>query len=176
MMKPYTLYLDDIDHLFNTPDFNPRSAHPRERSGLDALILKLQLQNQPYPDALIIYLPPEQITPDILELTRGAIQRYATMKIDEGGEELVRLRRSGLRGLAYGTAFLMVCLFIAYLGQVAPGLSPALSGFIYNGFTIIGWVSLWHPTEGLLFDWFEPWRDRRLYRVIELMEIEIKPA
>jgi hypothetical protein len=176
MTEPYILYLDDIEHLFVAPDFNWRSAHPRETSGIEALFLQLQLQSQPLPDKLLIYLPADQVTPELTQQVEAGINRYATMKIKNCSEALTLLRRRGLRGLLYGITFLIICGLIAYTATIVPGLPLWLSGFIYNGFSIIGWVSLWHPTEALLYDWFEPWRDRRLSRHMETMALEIKAA
>jgi hypothetical protein len=176
MSQSYTLYLDDLSHLFNTPELDLRSAHPRETSGLEALFLQLQLQNQPYPDKLIICLPAEQIAPELTPKVKVAMDRYMDMKIEESAQQLVLLRRRGLRSLVYGITFLAICLVIAYIGANATWMPPWLGGFIYNGFSIIGWVSLWHPTEELLFNWYEPWRDRRLSRYVKTMALEIQPA
>jgi hypothetical protein len=171
-----TITLDDVRHLFNAPDFDLFSPHPRKISGMQALSLQLQLQSQPYPDTLIICLPAEQITPDLLPQVKTAINRFTDMKIEESAQQLVILRRRGLRSLLYGIIFLAICLVIAYIGETAAWMPRWLGGFIYNGFSIIGWVSLWHPTEALLFDWYEPWRDRRLARYVKTMALEIQPS
>jgi hypothetical protein len=53
---------------------------------------------------------------------------------------------------------------------------PSLfKSILAEGFTIIGWVGLWHPVETLLYDWIPIARENDVYQFIQAMDIEILP-
>jgi hypothetical protein len=178
MPHEITLHLNDVHHLFNAPEFDLFSPHPRSVSGIESIMQELKPMRLQTGDALhtSIVLPPEQITPDLPQQIRAAVARYTEQKIREMDGELASLRTRGFRALRTGMLFLGACLLLGALAERAEFLPHWLSSFLYNGFTIIGWVSLWHPAEAVLFDWAPYWLDKRLYRRIAAMEIEIKPA
>ncbi len=43
-----------------------------------------------------------------------------------------------------------------------------------EGFLIAGWVSLWHPIEVLLYEWWPLSRENRIYESIMKMEIVVR--
>lgn len=174
MQQEYTFHLDDIRHLFNAPEFDPFSAYPRDKSVLDWVLEELKTIHKPDSIKLTIYLPAGQIAPELEAQTHIALERYCEMKAAQALQDMDSVRRQGLRELTYGSAFLLVCLGLAVFAEQASFLPPWLSGFLFNGFTVIGWVSLWHPTEILLFDVTPSRRDKLLYELIAKAEIDIK--
>jgi len=171
-----TLYLDDIQHLFNAPGFDLSAAHPRTVSGIDTIFAHMRLHLKQHDFKATLILPSEQITPDLAERVHAGLRIYARQKIEQADQELASRHILGTRSLLYGIGFLAVCLLIAVLAQQATFLPNWLSGLISNAFTIIGSVSLWHPAESFLFDWFPPTRDKLIYSRVEKMDIEIKAA
>lgn len=174
MQQEYTIHLDDVRHLFNAPEFDPFAPHPRDTSVLDWMLE--ELKTIPKPDSIrtTLYLPAEQVTPELTAQIHSALRRYCDVKIEQAVQDLDSQRRQGLRQLGYGSLFLLICLGLAVFAEQAAFLPDWLSGFLFNGFTVIGWVSLWHPTEILLFDLTPSRRDKSLYALIANMEIEIK--
>jgi hypothetical protein len=175
MPHQITLHLDDIQHLFTAPDFDLFSPHPRDESGIDAIIDELTPKSLYESLRVTIILPREQITADLLAQVRNALQLYTEQRIKRMEQELSLQRASSIRSLQLGFIFLGACLLLAALFEAASFLPLWLSSFLNNGFTIIGWVSLWHPTESLLFDWWPYWKDKRIYTYLAKMEIEITP-
>lgn len=175
MADALTLYLDDIDHLFNAPPFNLHSAYPRSISGMDSIIQYLQpsTRRQEKFD-VIISLPAEQITPELPERVREVVHQYAAQKIDEMEHELAVLRWSGLRSLRVGLGILALFLALAALVTRFNTLPFWLTNLTSQALTIIGSVSLWHPAEALLFDWVPLARQKRIYSFIQTLAFEVK--
>jgi len=172
--QQYTLHLDDVRQLFNAPEFDPLAANPRDTSGIEWLIEELKTIPRPDSLKLTLYIPTEQVTPELNQRLHTVVQDYCAMKIEQAILEADALRRQGLRELGYGSLFLLICLGLAVFAEQASFLPHWLGGFLLNGFTVIGWVSLWHPTEILLFDISPSRREKSRYDLISAMELEIK--
>lgn len=175
MAEALTIYLDGIDHLFNAPSFDLHSAHPRSISGIDSIIQYLQPSTRRQEKfSVTIYLPAEQITPELPERVRGAVQQFTAQKIDAMEHELAVLHWSGLRSLRVGLGILALFLALAALVTRANSLPFWLTNLTSQALTIIGSVSLWHPAEALLFDWVPLARQKRIYRFIQTLAFEVK--
>ncbi|NYT07363.1 MAG: hypothetical protein GKC05_03805 [Methanomicrobiales archaeon] len=61
-----------------------------------------------------------------------------------------------------------------FAGGLVPGISEWLGSALSEGFTIIGWVSLWDPVETLLFDPLPVRRENKVLRLILDTPIEIE--
>ncbi len=75
---------------------------------------------------------------------------------------------------------LIICLFFPDSDFILSTIASttfiyALGGFMFNGFMIIGWVSLWTPTSMLLFERFPDIISKKTYERIIEMTIEIRP-
>lgn len=174
MTDEITLHMDDIRHLFNAPEFDPFSPNARSASGIDTIIESLKPRQLTRSLRAVVVLPAPQVTPDLPDQVRAAVARFTQQKIDEMDHELASLRWRGLKALQSGLILLAVCLLLATLTDQAEFLPDRLRTFLGEGLTIVGWVSLWHPAETLLFDWWSPWREKRLYRFIKTMDFDVK--
>jgi hypothetical protein len=167
MAEALALYLDEIDHLFNAPPFDLHSAHPRSISGIDSIIQHLQPSTRRQEKfTVIIYLPAEQIAPELTEQVRGAMQQFTAQKIDAMEHELAVLR--------VGLGILALFLALAALVTRANSLPFWLTNLTSQALTIIGSVSLWHPAEAILFDWVPLARQKRIYQFIATLDFEVK--
>ena len=88
-------------------------------------------------------------------------------------------RRLGRRTLWVGLTILVIALILSALGgyimeNATNNFMIGLGGFMYNGFMIIGWVSLWTPTSMLLFDWWPDAVSKRTYARMAEMPIVIR--
>lgn len=175
MAEALALYLEEIDHLFNAPTFDLHSEYPRSVSGMDSIIQHLQPSTRRQEKfSVTIYLPAEQMSPELPERVRGAVQQFAAQKIDAMEHELAVLRWNGLRSLRVGLGILALFLALAALVTRANMLPFWLTNLTSQALTIIGSVSLWHPAEVLLFDWVPLARQKRIYQFIAGLEIEVK--
>ena len=117
---------------------------------------------------LKLFLPGEKITPELEPRIRSAIRRYCQFQIEKITDNLEIETRLGRRTLYYGISILVICLLLSGLGFLisSNATNPylyALGGFMYNGFMIIGWVSLWTPTSMLVFERWPDWISRNTY-------------
>ena len=83
---PITLELDNIAELFTAPAVNPFSSHEIDitgEAGIDRLIKKAvkPWPLRQIPARIILRLPADQLTPQLTEQTRQAVQRYCASKI-----------------------------------------------------------------------------------------------
>jgi len=169
-----TLHLDDIQQLFQAPELDPFSGHDHSLSGMEQILNELKPKSLMRPVRTIILLrrthPPE----DIEQNCRLAVQKFCAAQIHQITNELAALRRQGIKALQTGLLFLAVCLLLSTLFDGLETLPKLLRRFLSEGFLIAGWVSLWHPTELLLYEWLPYRRDIKLYERIKNMELVIR--
>ena len=168
-----SLHLDDIHQLFQAPELDPFTGQDQSISGLEQIINELKPRSLGRPVHTTIFLPPGRLSKGIEQSSREAIRRYSDARIRQITNELASLRWQGVKALQTGLIFLAVCLL---LSTVFDGLTVGpefLRRFLSEGFLIAGWVSLWHPIEILLYEWWPYWRDKQLCESIKGMELEI---
>lgn len=176
-----TLHLNDIRDLFVAPEIDPFSEHETAfmgQSGLERVISKLIEVPARHPvPRIIVKLPKEKITPDLETTVHKVINRYANTKILENEHRRKVLRSSGLRELWPGLIFLTLCLILAAIikSDLIPG-HESLKTILGEGFTIIGWVVLWHPVEAFLYGPSELRKENKTYKLLTRLSIEIDAA
>ena len=153
------LELSDIRNLFVPPDFDPFSKNEEEfmgESAIGRIIKRLEpgWTRRRKKLHLTIKLPPDQIKPGLKEDVDAAIKRYCHARIKDNKIKLANLHWVGLRAIPFSFLFLAVCLSLGRFlgGGVLTFIPDGLQSAISEGFTIIGWISLWDPVETLLFD------------------------
>ena len=169
-----TLQLADVHELFTPPEADPFDEQVRFDSGLDRLIDDLK------PTALVrqtrttLVLPAAQIEVGLEDKVQAAVERYCQHKIKQNRRELSSLRWKGLKALQNGLIFLAACLLLSTAAENAEFLPEFLRRFLSEGLLIVGWVSLWHPVEVLLYEWWPPSRENQLYNRLQQMIVIIK--
>ena len=165
------LHLDNLAQFFAVSEPDPFDPGVRFASGLETMISQLK------PKALIrrvratILLPSDQITPDAEARLREALARYCQHHITQNQQDLISLRWQGIKALQNGVIFLGICLLLSTLFENAGTLPEWLRRFGSEGFLIAGWVSLGHPIEILLYEWWPFSRQIHIYESILRMEI-----
>ena len=166
-----TLYLDDLAQFFVVSEPDPFDPQARFASGLETIVSELK------PKALIrkvratIVLPSHQITPDAETRLREALTRFCQYHVRQNRQDLISLRWQGIKALQNGVIFLGICVLLSTLFENAETLPEWLRRLGSEGFLIAGWVSLWHPIEILLYDWWPLSRQLHIYETIMRMEI-----
>ena len=177
-----TLQLTHVDELFSAPEMNPFSSRELEVLGETgfAVLWKRMVKRWPRrPDLqrLIVQLPPDQLTPDLMEATRTAWHRYCAAKIEDNQRQRSFITRKALRlwgyaGLVLLFALGMMLLFFAGPLQFLPSsLRALLSLLAVYAFAIANWDAL----DSLLFDWAPFVRDNATYQLIDDLEIILEP-
>jgi hypothetical protein len=173
--REISIYLDDISNLFLAPDFNPYAKKPNYISGLQVASNEIKMASRRASHRLILYLPEEKITPDLLEITRRAIDNYCDFKLEETHREVLLLRWEGFEALQIGVIFMASCLFISLYIREIQEIPEYLRSFISEGLSIVGWVSMWKPIDILLYQWWPHWQSRFIYEKLRVAGLEIRP-
>ncbi len=176
------LQLQRIDELFNAPDADPFSSREMDvlgESGFDLLWKRMVRRWPRRPDlrSVIIQLPPDQLTPALVETTRAAWQRYCAAKIEDNRQRRRLNTRKGLRLWGYAGLILLFALVLIFLFYVAPlqflpgWLRAILSILAIYAFALANWDAL----DSVLFDWAPFVRDNTTYTLISALEIRFEP-
>ncbi len=168
-----TIHLDNIHDLFITPTGDPFSAKANFVSGIE--LIKSELKSRSWGleerTRTTIFLPKENIEPNLAEKTKIALQRYCQFKVRQNKDATARLRRSALMALLVGLLFLVGGLYLSPFLERLMSMPPFLSAFISNGFDIAFWVILWRPVDFFLFELWPSMKEDRIYKNIMKMEI-----
>lgn len=172
--------LNSINHLFNAPEMNPFSNNELEvmgESALTRLLRQLESQSLNRKMRLTLLLPAEQIKPDLEQEILKAMNQYGRLNIKNNECKLQLLRQFCWRSLLNGLTFLTVCLLLSNLfnAQFLSFIPEFIRSVFREGFTIIGWVGLWHPVEIVLYDWIPIVRTNAIYKFITTIPIYVFP-
>lgn len=169
------LRLARLEELLVPPEPDPLAGRFEERSGVERILDTLRSQNTGRLDAIEATLVlDEQPTPDVRHTVDTALAALWRHQDGRLGEQLVTIRRDGLRALGKGILFMLVCMAISAIGGRITALPDLVRGLVSEGFIIAGWVALWHPMELLLYEWWPVARDRRLYRLVAAMTYTVE--
>ena len=168
------LHLQDIRHLFQAPELDPLAGQVNPVSGLEQIISELKPKSLGRQVRTTIWLPQDHLFENIEQFSRDALRRYCEARIHLITNDLASLRWQGIKALQTGLIFLAACLLLSTFFDGLDVLPEFLRRFLGEGFLIVGWVSLWHPTELLLYEWWPHWRDKQLHERIKDMELKIE--
>ena len=169
-----TLHLDNLEQFFSVPEPDPFDPQARFASGLETILGELKRLALDRKLHTSIVMPPDQISLENESTLREALVRYCQHHVHQNRQDLISLRWQGIKALQYGVVFLALCLVLSTVFASADVLPDWLRRFGGEGFLIAGWVSLWHPIEILLYEWWPLSRQVRIYESILNMEITFK--
>jgi hypothetical protein len=122
---------------------------------------------------LVFYLPEnEQNT--ARQILPSALHNYFDYRQQGESRKLRNIWRQGRVSLAIGLIFLFVCLSLSEL--VARFGSGTFIHFLEEGLLISGWVSLWHPLEIFLYEWWPVSHQQKIFAKLACIPIEIRLA
>lgn len=173
------LRLARLEELLVPPEPDPLAGQFEERSGVDRILDAARARYTRRLDAIAATLTvDEQPDAEARRQVDGALKALWRHQDQRLGEELLTIRRDGMRALGKGLFFMLVCMAISAIGGRTTVLPDLVRSLLSEGFIIAGWVALWHPMELLLYEWWPASRDRKLYRLIAEMTytIETKTA
>jgi hypothetical protein len=179
-VKEITLALPDADSLFVIPEANPLHGKTVYEPGIDTIEDLVRNFHQKDEIRLCLYFPKQKISPDLEPRIKKAIEDYCDFQIISLKRSLELQTRQGRRTLIFGTAILIFCLLLSGIGfyisdNATSPLLYALGGFMFNGFMIIGWVSLWTPTSMLVFERWPDWISKNTFTRMKRMQITVIP-
>lgn len=159
--------------LFNTFDPSPFHEKDLDLAAERYIINAVDEHALKKPLHLVIHLPEQEISVDMADQFREAIQGFFSYRANEAKHQLRRCFRDGRIALFVGLCFLLTCLLLREL------LIPHTQGFVFRllseGFLIIGWVALWYPLDIFLYHWWPLLRRYRLLKKISRLSVELAP-
>jgi hypothetical protein len=176
------LQLQRIDELFNAPEADPFSSRAVDvlgEAGFDVVWKRMVRRWPQRPDLqhVIVQLPPDQLTLDLTETTRAALQRYCAAKIEDNRRQRSFTTRKALRLWGYAWLILLFALALMVLFFAGPlqflpeWLRAIVSLLAIYAFALANWDAL----DSLLFDWAPFVRDNTTYTLIGALDIRFEP-
>jgi hypothetical protein len=159
----------DVQQLFDNRDPAPFRERDLDEDAVDYIIAAAEEIPARHPLKIVLTIdvvPPEGLgPPDIAHAIRAHFQRELT----QVRRRIRNQRRTGQAILGFGVVVLVFCLSLAQFTQQLP--QSAVRDIVREGLIIIGWVAIWRPIEGLLFDWWPLVQQRR--HVARLLDADI---
>ena len=169
------LHLKEIKHLFVDPELNPFENQRLQTSGSEEAANYLRIKERKVDNIrLNIFLPSEQIEPDLKSRTADALSRYCDFKILQNQRQLEIERSAGWRAVMIGLIFSAVCLLIVLMVNLLGPISDTLLVVFVGFFTILIWMAIWNPAEAFLYGLPPYRREIKTYKALKNAEVVIK--
>jgi hypothetical protein len=169
------LHLEEIKHLFVDPELNPFAYQRLQISGAEEAANHLRTKKRKVDRIrLTVFLPSDQIEPDLQSRTTDALSRYCDFKISENQRRLEIERAAGWRAVTIGLIFSALCLLVAITVHRLGTLDDALFAVFVGLLAILIWMAIWNPAEAFLYG-LQPYKlEIRTYKALKNAEIIIK--
>ncbi len=178
-----TVEVKDIDHILTPPERDLFSSNITEYMGQSALQrCKATIREERGWDKrkyrFTFLVPSDQVGRRSIEEIKTAIDRYCATLRKDNDVQLQMIRHRGLRQLPFALALLIIFVTSGVIigSDSVVEMSPLLATAISEGMYVIGWVSLWGPTDTLLFEPMELRTENKLLAMMEKVDIEVLPS
>jgi hypothetical protein len=169
----FILEIDDLKYLLVDPETDPLSDRPMEYMGQSGFtrmtnIFKPEFGWQRKKFRLTLLMPPDKVTADTAAEAMRMLRKRFERQVKDNQNHLMMIRRRGFSQIPRAFLFLIICISLGLFFSVEKffAIAPILATALSEGFYIIGWVSLWGPTDTLLF---EPMALRKENKVLKLL-------
>lgn len=174
-VSPVSLELSIVDpmQLFNSMDPAPFHERALNAEVIDYIVdWALELPADA-PLHLLVTLRGKAVPAHDAELIRNAVQTSFERSALAKQRELRKLLKEGRISLVIGIVFLAAAVFISdYLGGLISNENYAW--LVQESVVIGGWVALWHPINIFLYEWWPIRADRRLFRRLGQMSVDVR--
>ncbi len=169
------LHLLEIKHLFVDPELNPFEDKELQLSGAEEAANLLRTKKKIAGNIrLNIFLPKDQIEPDLRRKTEDALIKYCDFKVLENQRQLEIGRAEGWRAVMIGMIFSFICLLMIIAVQLIGPISEPLLVVFVGFFTILIWMAIWNPFEVFLYG-LQPYRREIMaYEALKSAEVVIR--
>ena len=169
------LHLKEPKYLFLDPELNPFEERLLQVSGAEKAVTLLRTRKgKPVNITLNIFLPGEQIKPDLQNRTEDALSRYCDFKILQNQHQIEIQRAKGLRAVMIGLIFSAICILMVLMVQLKGKLNEMQLVVFAGFFTILIWMAIWTPAEAFLYGLPPIKREIQIYKILKNAEIVIK--
>lgn len=171
--KHLTLELARIDDLFVGPEVDIPKMRLDPQPGIDTIMDEMRAIRLPAAVRATISLPDAEAEEGATaEQIQGLLDAYCRSNIRRNELEIAAIRREGLMELFPALLLLTVTTLISLFLTKRSPYSEETNQLLIAGLGILSWVGMWRPLGALLYDWWEPRRDNKIYR--RLMEMDLR--
>ena len=175
-MEKLSINLNNIEELFQEPDFNPFDPDSRCESGVADLFNQTQELSQKEALQVEINLADRSDKADLLAETEAAMKRYCEVQIAKSDREIREIRHQGYRDLGWAMLFALILLLGAFLITQLTFLPEIVIYLLSTGAGIIAWVMLWPPLDSILYEWSPYRQTKRRYQQLQSAQIVINKS
>jgi hypothetical protein len=176
----FVLEIDDLKYLLVDPEPDPLSDRPMEYMGQSGLtrmtkMFKPEFGWQRKRFRLTLLMPPDKVTPDTGSEAKAMLRKRFDRQVLDNENQLKLIRHRGFSQIPRAFLFLMLCISLGLFfgNETFYAFAPIVASALSEGFYIIGWVSLWGPTDTLLFEPMTLRRENKVLRMLMNMEVEV---
>jgi hypothetical protein len=166
------LNLTELNQLFNSMDPSPFHERDLDHDAEEFIVSWAAEHPRQHDLKLVVHLA-KAPTPEIdaQTLVAESIAHYFHYRATMCLHERKRLLREGRAAFVVGLLFLGLCQLGANLLPVSQegGWLPV----VREGLVIVGWVAMWKPLDIALYRWWPLVAQRRLYRRLAVMPVEV---
>jgi hypothetical protein len=164
------LSLRRSNQLFNS--FDPSPFYEKDLDDdAEQFLVSWARELHPHADLrLTLYLKEPPAEPHPEQWLVQAIHHHFGERGDQARAELRALLRQGRASLLIGVAFLALTEIVATVG------ADVLPRILGEGLVIAGWVAMWRPLQIYLYDWWPLLQNKRLFRRMSRMPVELRVA
>jgi len=172
-----TAEIENLEQLFEAPDFDPFSEQPRTSAVVDDIIAHLRSRHMRRKPAvsLTLLLPRGEELDDAVAAASEALQRYAALRKAEMQKEIEITRFEGRARLPWGIAVSAIVIFLVILANalLPENLEPLLVAFS-PVVSVIVWVAIWNPAEALLYENWMLHRQKAAYMILGAARVSVE--
>jgi len=174
-LKSLTLEIDKIEDLFVGPGVDVERLQLDAQRGMDDLMDELRAKRLPENIHTTIVFPDtsaeEGASPEQLQTL---IDAYCRANIRRNRFQIQAIRREGLMEMFPATLLLIFTVFTSLVITKTSPFSDENNQLLIAGLGILSWVGMWRPLGALLYDWWEPHRDNRIYERMLRMQVSVQ--
>ena len=154
---PIRVRVTSVEHLFNPMDPSPLAERALDQEVADWIEEWAEDLDHDSPVEVEIFVSDARLDGREAAIING-LHSHFEYREWQTGRQLRKLLREGRISLLIGLAALAG--FNAVSRLIGASTNPVIE-VIHEGFSVLGWVSMWKPLEILLYDWWPIRHERR---------------
>lgn len=168
--SPFVIKVHNLIDILVAPAKNPLSNYEpthRGEAALETSIRRWYLSGRQEISSIDIHLPSEQMKVEDLNVVREKFYRYLQGQLDDNKEDLFLFKKNLFYVFRNAILFLTFCMTLVVIianESVFPNMPPLMRSVLKEGLTVIGWVSLWRPTELTLSEFGQLKKENLVYK------------
>ncbi len=168
------IVLNSVMQIYNSLD--PSPFKERELNGTAEEYIYNAVDDIPpkKPVEMVVYLPEQEITPDIAITLPASIRNHFEYKSALSVREFSRLMRRGRFVLVIAAITLFFCLYARQVIPIYLGSYPG-AVMLEEALLIISWAAMWEPVTIFFYDWWPIKQKQKVYDRVIRMDISVKP-